>query len=164
MSESIYVSEGLTREQAYEELLPQIEAVIRAETDLIANLANVSAMLKEALGFFWIGFYRWDGEEFVLGPFQGPLACTRIALGKGVCGSSAERQETLIVPDVELFPGHIACSALSRSEIVVPLVVNNQTQLILDADSELVDDFSEVDQRYLERLIAVLAALHFRTP
>ncbi|MEM6346405.1 MAG: GAF domain-containing protein [Bacteroidota bacterium] len=164
MAESLYITEGLSREQAYEELIPQIEAVISAETDLIANLANISAMLKEAMGFFWIGFYRWNGAELVLGPFQGPLACTRIAMGKGVCGSSAERQETLIVPDVELFPGHIACSALSRSEIVVPLVVNEETQLILDVDSDQVDDFSPVDQKYLERLMKKVGELHYRTP
>ncbi|MEL6591455.1 MAG: GAF domain-containing protein [Bacteroidota bacterium] len=164
MAESIFISEGLSREEAYEELLPQIEAVIGAETDLIANLANVSAMLKEALGFFWIGFYRWNGEELVLGPFQGPLACTRIALGKGVCGASAERQETIVVPDVEQFPGHIACSALSRSEIVVPLVVNQTTELILDVDSDQLDDFSVVDQRYLERLMEAIGKLHYRTP
>ncbi len=164
MAESLYITEGLSREQAYEELIPQIEAVISAETDLIANLANISAMLKEAMGFFWIGFYRWNGEELVLGPFQGPLACTRIAMGKGVCGSSAERQETLIVPDVELFPGHIACSALSRSEIVVPLVVNEETKLILDVDSDQVDDFSPVDQKYLERLMNKVGELHYRTP
>lgn len=164
MAESIFISEGLSREEAYEELLPQIEAVIGAENDLIANLANVSAMLKEALGFFWIGFYRWNGEELVLGPFQGPLACTRIALGKGVCGTCAERQQTIVVPDVEQFPGHIACSALSRSEIVVPLVVNQTTELILDVDSDQLNDFSETDQRYLERLMEAIGKLHYRTP
>lgn len=161
MAESIALTPNTTRQQRYQELMPQIKAVISDETDLIANLANVSAMLKEGLGFFWIGFYRWNGEELVLGPFQGPLACTRIALGKGVCGSSASAQKTLIVPDVDQFPGHIACSSLSRSEIVVPLVKNGQTQLILDVDSDQADDFSPLDQQYLEELMNLLGELHY---
>jgi GAF domain-containing protein len=157
MAESITLTPGLTREQRYQELVPQIKAVIADESDLIANLANISAMLKEALGFFWVGFYRRIGEELVLGPFQGPLACTRIALGRGVCGAAATRQETIIVPDVDAFPGHIACSSASRSEIVLPLVVNGRTELILDVDSDQLDDFSEVDGQYLAEIMAAIS-------
>ncbi|MEL6191840.1 MAG: GAF domain-containing protein [Bacteroidota bacterium] len=163
MAESIILTEGVSREARYKELLPQIKAVIEAETDLIANLANVAAMLHEALGFFWVGFYRMNeaGNELVLGPFQGPLACTRIGMGKGVCGTSAEQQQTLIVPDVDAFPGHIACSSLSKSEIVVPLMADGQTKLILDVDSAELDDFSEVDQLHLEKVMELLKELHY---
>jgi len=119
----------------YAELLPQIEALVAAESDLIANLANISAVLKEQFNWLWVGFYLLKDDELVLGPFQGPVACTRIAMGKGVCGTTAQRKETIIVPDVEAFPGHIACSSASRSEIVVPLVVNEQSVLVLDVDS-----------------------------
>lgn len=161
MAESILITPGLTREAAYKELLPQIEAVIQPETDLIANLANVAAMLKESLGFFWVGFYRNLEDELVLGPFQGPLACTRIAFEKGVCGAAATRQETLVVPDVEKFPGHIACSSESKSEIVVPLVHEGRTELVLDVDSDKLDDFSEIDQRFLEQLMAYIRELHY---
>lgn len=163
MAESILLTPEATREERYQELLPQIKAVIESESDLIANLANVSAMLKEGLGFFWVGFYRWNGEELVLGPFQGPLACTRIALGRGVCGTSAQKKKTILVPDVEQFPGHIACSSLSRSEIVVPLVVDNETQLILDVDSSELDDFTAMDKRYLEELMDFIKNLHFQS-
>lgn len=161
MSESLLLTPNATRAQRYQELLPQIQSVISDESDLIANLANVSAMLKEGLGFFWVGFYRWDGRELVLGPFQGPLACTRIALGKGVCGTSAAEQKTLIVPDVDQFPGHIACSSLSRSEIVVPLISKGQTHLILDVDSTELDDFSTLDQEHLEKIMQLLTEQHY---
>ena len=156
MAESLILTEGISRKDRYEELLPQIQALITDEADLIANLANVAAVLKEGLGFFWVGFYRMEADELVLGPFQGPLACTRIALGRGVCGSSAEKRQTLIVPDVDQFPGHIACSSLSKSEIVVPLVIEGSTHLILDVDSDQLDDFSEVDQQYLEAIMEML--------
>lgn len=161
MAEELILTQGLSRAERYRELIPQIAAVIAGEPDLIANLANTSAMLKEALGFFWIGFYRNLDSELVLGPFQGPLACTRIALGKGVCGAAATQQETILVPDVELFPGHIACSSLSRSEIVVPLVAHGITQLVLDVDSERVNDFSAVDTEALEAIMALIQAQHF---
>ena len=165
MAESIILTEGVSREVRYKELLPQIKAVTEAETDLIANLANVAAMLHEALGFFWVGFYRMneEGKELVLGPFQGPLACTRISMGKGVCGTSAEKQQTLIVPDVDAFPGHIACSSASKSEIVVPLVIQDRTELILDVDSDELDDFSEVDLKGLEAIMRLIGAHHFQT-
>ncbi|MEM7368289.1 MAG: GAF domain-containing protein [Bacteroidota bacterium] len=156
MAESISFTPNSSRQERYLELLPQIEAVIADEVDLIANLANIAAMLKEAFGFFWVGFYRRIENELVLGPFQGPLACTRIPLSKGVCGASASQQQTLIVPDVDQFPGHIACSSLSKSEIVVPLIVEGRTELILDVDSDQLDDFSPVDQQALEQVMAMV--------
>jgi len=164
MAESIFYTATAPREQRYQEILPQLQALIEPEVDLVANLANVVAVLREAMGFFWVGFYRRMDEALVLGPFQGPLACTRIALGQGVCGVSAQRQETVLVPDVEQFPGHIACSSASRSEIVVPLVSLGRTELILDIDSDQLDDFSAVDQRYLEQVIQLLAQRHYRLP
>lgn len=161
MAEELILTPGITREERYREILPQVEAVITGETNFIANLANVSAILKEAHNFFWVGFYRMMEGELVLGPFQGPLACTRIALSRGVCGASATQQKTLIVPDVEKFPGHIACSSASRSEIVVPLIVNGQTMLILDVDSDVYDDFSETDQTYLEQIMEIIRKVHY---
>lgn len=147
-----------TRAEQYEQLIPQIAAVIAHETDLIANLANITAMIKEVFGFFWVGFYCHNGQrELILGPFQGTLACTRIAFGKGVCGTCALQQQTIIVPDVDKFPGHIACSSLSRSEIVVPLVKNGTTVLVLDVDSTQLDDFGEDDARYLSQIVNLLA-------
>jgi GAF domain-containing protein len=153
MAESFIVSTG-TRKEQYESLLPQIKAVIEGEVDLIANMANVSAMLKEQFGWLWIGFYIVKNDELVLGPFQGPLACTRIKKGKGVCGTAWKNASTLIVPDVALFPGHIACSSLSRSEIVVPVIQNNEVVAVLDADSESIGEFNETDQQYLEALVS----------
>ena len=143
----------------YAEILPQIEAVVSAETDMIANMANVSAILKEAFGFWWVGFYivkpcLSGGEELVLGPFQGPLACTRIKKGRGVCGTSWEQAQTIIVPDVEQFPGHIACSSLSRSEIVVPVFSSNgDVMAVLDIDSEHLETFDVTDKEWLEKML-----------
>ena len=143
----------------YAEILPQIEAVVSAETDMIANMANVSAILKEAFGFWWVGFYivkpcLSGGEELVLGPFQGPLACTRIKKGRGVCGTSWEQAQTIIVPDVEQFPGHIACSSLSRSEIVVPVFASDGSVMgVLDIDSEHLATFDVVDKEWLEKML-----------
>lgn len=161
MAEQLLITPGLDRAGRYRELIPQIESVIEAESDLIANLANVSAMLKEAFGFLWIGFYRCEGDELLLGPFQGPLACTRIAMGRGVCGKAAAERRTVLVPDVELFPGHIACSSLSRSEIVVPLLAGGETQLILDVDSSEVDDFSETDAQGLAAVMELIRRRHY---
>jgi GAF domain-containing protein len=161
MAEELILTQGATRAQRYEEILPQIEAMISTETDLIANLANTAAILSEGLGFFWIGFYRMMEGELVLGPFQGPLACTRIALDKGVCGACATRKETIVVPDVNQFPGHIACSSLSQSEIVVPLLAEGEVKLVLDVDSKKLNDFSEVDQKYLEQVMEMLKKRHF---
>lgn len=141
----------------YEELLPQIESLIADETDLIANLANVAAVLKEAFAFFWVGFYLAKDGELVLGPFQGPLACTRIKFGEGVCGQAFSSAKTLIVPDVDKFPGHIACSSASRSEIVVPMLdAENRPVGVLDVDSDKLDDFSETDAVGLGRIAELL--------
>ena len=142
----------------YAEILPQIKAVVSAETDLIANMANVSAILKEAFGFWWVGFYivkpSEAGEELVLGPFQGPLACTRIKKGRGVCGTAWEKGETIVVPDVEQFPGHIACSSLSRSEIVVPVFApDSNVKAVLDIDSEHLATFDVTDKEWLEKIL-----------
>ncbi|MEM6631852.1 MAG: GAF domain-containing protein [Bacteroidota bacterium] len=156
MAEELILSQKTTKAQRYQELLPQIRAVIGAEKDRIANLANTAAMLKEAFGFFWVGFYLMKEGELVLGPFQGPLACTRIALGKGVCGTAAQQQKTILVPDVEAFPGHIACSSDSKSEIVLPLVIEGKVKMVLDVDSDVLDDFDSTDQKYLEELMEAL--------
>ncbi len=141
------------REEKYKSLAPQIHALIADESDLVANLANISAALKTALDFYWIGFYLIKNDELVLGPFQGPIACTRIAKGKGVCGQAWEHKKTLIVPDVDQFPGHIACSGASRSEIVVPLINNGEVMGVLDIDSDKLNDFSEVDEQYLKQIL-----------
>lgn len=156
----LIIDEKLTKEQKYQQLLPQIKVVIQPESDLIANLANIAAMLKETFGFFWVGFYRLVKGELVLAPFQGPLACTRIALNRGVCGFAATQQQTVIVPNVCEFSGHIACSSLSNSEIVVPLVQNQQTVLVLDVDSIRLNDFNEVDQKYLEQVVELINQQH----
>lgn len=152
MAEDLVVLKG-TKEEQYESLIPQIKALIEGEPDLVANLANVVAALKEQFGWFWVGFYLVKGDELVLGPFQGPVACTRIRYGKGVCGSSWEQQQTLIVPDVEEFPGHIACSSLSKSEIVVPVIRDGKVICVLDVDSAELDEFDTTDQRYLEAIV-----------
>lgn len=156
MAEEIIINTDLSREEIYQQILPQIAALLEDEPDLIANMANVSAVLKQAFGFFWIGFYRRVGEELVLAPFQGTLACTRIKMGKGVCGAAALKQETILVPDVHLFPGHIACSSLSLSEIVVPFVKDGFTRFVLDIDSDKRNDFSEIDKEYLEKIVRLL--------
>lgn len=156
MAESIAFSRGAQREQIYAELLPQIEALIADEPDLIANLANVAAVLKEAFGFFWVGFYLKKGDQLVLGPFQGPLACTRIAFDSGVCGHAYSTRETVIVPNVDEFPGHIACSSASKSEIVVPLISGDMVAGVLDVDSDIPDDFSTIDAVGLERVVSLI--------
>ena len=156
MSDSIYIPTGVSKAEKYVALLPQIEALISGEEDLIANLANVSAALKEAFGFFWVGFYLVKGEELVLGPFQGPIACTRIGYGKGVCGTAWKEGKTQLVADVEAFPGHIACSAASKSEIVVPVTKNGEVVMVLDVDSDQLNDFDDTDQKYLEQLMRFL--------
>lgn len=155
MAEDLTITSGSKAAQ-YESLIPQIKGLLDGETDLIANLANVSAALKEQFGWLWVGFYWVREEVLVLGPFQGPVACTRIRKGRGVCGSSWEQAKTLIVPDVEQFPGHIACSSLSKSEIVVPVLKNNMVVGILDIDSIRYNEFDETDQRYLEELIRLI--------
>ena len=163
MSEELLLPENGTREEIYAAILPQIEAVMADVDDLVANLANIAAILKQAFDFHWVGFYRTTAPKLLmLGPFQGPLACVTIPFDKGVCGAAATTQKTMIVDDVDQFPGHIACSSLSKSEIVVPLLAGGQTRLVLDIDSDKAGDFSEVDQRWLERIVALIARQHFR--
>ncbi|MCC5929327.1 MAG: GAF domain-containing protein [Cyclobacteriaceae bacterium] len=153
MAEDLKIPETSDRKALYEAVLPQIEALTTGESDLIANLANISAALKEVLGFFWIGFYRVEGKELILGPFQGPVACTRIAYGKGVCGAAWKEKRIIIVPDVDAFPGHIACSSASKSEIVLPVYKNGEVAWILDIDSDILNDFDSLDEKYLSLLI-----------
>ena len=140
------------KEQLYQTMLKQAEALVADEKDLIANMANIAALIRDTFHFWWVGFYRVEGEELVLGPFQGPIACTRIQYGRGVCGTAWERGETVIVPDVFAFPGHIACSAVSRSEIVVPIRRNNEIIAVLDIDSSEYNTFDNTDKRYLEQI------------
>lgn len=156
MSENLIIK-GDSKKELYENLLPQIKALMEGETDVIANMANVSACLKDTFNFWWVGFYRVLGDALVLGPFQGPLACTRIAKGKGVCGTAWKEAQTIIVPDVDAFPGHIACSSLTKSEIVVPIINKGVVTAVLDIDSEKADNFDDTDKFYLEK-IAVLFA------
>ena len=156
MSENLYIPVSASKLEKYEAILPQMKALISGEPDLYANLANISAALKEAFGFFWVGFYLVKGDQLVLGPFQGPIACTRINLGKGVCGTAWVEKKTQLVPDVEIFPGHIACSAASKSEVVVPVFKGGEVVMVLDVDSDQLDDFDSVDQEYLEKLMGIL--------
>src|SRR3954469_10836074 len=149
MAEDLHIISG-TKEEQYKALLPQVKALLEGEPDLIANLANIAAALKEQFGWLWVGFYVVKNDELVLGPFQGPVACTRIRKGRGVCGTSWQQAATLIVPDVEKFPGHIACSSASKSEIVVPVIRNGEVLAVLDADSAALDTFDATDQQYLE--------------
>lgn len=158
MAESLLLEKG-DKAAVYASLLPQIKALVGGESDSTANLANVCAALKEAFGFFWVGFYLIKEGELVLGPFQGPIACTRISFGKGVCGSAWEQGRTLVVPDVDAFPGHIACSSLSKSEIVVPLIQNDLVIGVLDVDSDRLDDFDEVDAQFLNELCTWLVSI-----
>ena len=156
MSEQLII-QGSTKQERYEALLPQLKAVIEGEPDLIANMANVAAMLHETFGFWWTGFYRVEGKELVLGPFQGPMACTRIKKGRGVCGTAWAKAETQVVPDVDKFPGHIACSSASRSEIVVPVFSEGKVIAVLDIDSAQLSTFDQTDRQYLEQLVQMLS-------
>lgn len=155
MAEDLKIVKGEKKEK-YEVLIPQIHSLLEGECDEVANMANVSAALKEMFGFFWVGFYRALGDELVLGPFQGPVACTRIRKGKGVCGTVFQTGEPLIVPDVDAFPGHIACSSRSRSEIVLPWIRNGKVYGVLDIDSDLIGMFDETDRLYLEQIVGLL--------
>ncbi len=149
----------MTKQETYKSILPQIEALMAGETDMIAKMANVAAVLHEAFGFWWTGFYRVEGQQLVLGPFQGPIACTRIPYGKGVCGTALKRAETVIVPNVHEFAGHIACSSASNSEIVVPIMRNKQVIAVLDIDSTDFGTFDETDQLYLEQISQQISVL-----
>ena len=157
MAEELIIPTNIdSKEERYILLYPQICSLIEGETDIIANLANISAALKETFNFFWVGFYLVKNNQLVLGPFQGPIACTRIAYGKGVCGTSWKENKTMIVPDVNQFPGHIACSSFSQSEIVVPVVSNEQVVAVLDVDSEHLNHFDDIDREYLNKIVAQL--------
>ena len=156
MAEKLII-QGNSKEELYQTLFPQLVSLMEDESDTIANMANISACLWETFRFWWVGFYRVVEDELVLGPFQGPLACTRIRKGRGVCGTSWERGETVIVPDVDLFPGHIACSSASRSEIVVPIYKDNEVFAVLDIDSEHLGTFDETDRLWLEKIAALFA-------
>lgn len=157
MAEELLIPVNADKKDKYEALLPQIEALMMGEDNTIANLANIAAALKYGMDFFWVGFYIAEGDTLILGPFQGPIACTRIPKGKGVCGKSFYEAKTILVPDVDAFPGHIACSSESRSEIVVPVVKDGSVRMILDVDSKKVNDFDATDQLYLEKLMEKLS-------
>lgn len=155
MAEGISITAG-DKEEQYRGLMPQIEALLQGESDSIANMANMTAALKAQFGWLWVGFYLVKGDELVLGPFQGPVACTRIKKGRGVCGKAWEQQQTIIVDDVSTFPGHIACSSLSKSEIVVPLFSGDEVFGVLDVDSEQLSSFTYIDKKYLEQLVKLI--------
>ena len=155
MAEDLLINQG-SKEEKYLSIIPQIKGLLKGESDIIANLANISAALKEQFGWLWVGFYLLKNDELVLGPFQGPVACTRIRKGRGVCGTSWEQLKTMIVPDVEKFPGHIACSSLSKSEIVIPILSDEIFLGVLDVDSELLNDFDEVDERFLKEILEIV--------
>lgn len=158
MAEDLSIIKSVNKEEQYESILPQIKGLITGETDEIANLANIAAALREQFNWFWVGFYLVKGDELVLGPFQGPVACTRIKKGRGVCGTSWEKSEVIIVPDVDEFPGHIACATASRSEIVLPLYAGSEVIGVLDVDSEHLAHFDDVDAKYLKQVLELLHA------
>ncbi len=159
MAENLRLSEQATKEEKYIALLPRIKALTEPEKNMIANLSNIVAALKYGFNFFWVGFYLVENDELVLGPFQGPIACTRIAFGKGVCGTAFAEKSTVVVPDVDQFPGHIACSSESRSEIVVPVIKNGEVVMVLDVDSNQLNSFDETDKKHLEILAGYVAEL-----
>lgn len=159
MSETLIIPESNNKKEIYEAIIPQIKSLVETESDTIANLANITAVLKEAFNFFWVGFYISQNDQLILAPFQGPLACTRIRKGKGVCGTAFAKGETIVVEDVEKFEGHIACSSLSKSEIVVPIIKNNQVWGVLDIDSKEIASFNETDKHYLEIIAQLITNL-----
>ncbi|MEL6536377.1 MAG: GAF domain-containing protein [Bacteroidota bacterium] len=158
MAEELIITENASKAKRYAELMPQIEGLIMGEPDVVANLANIASALKFGMGFFWVGFYLVKEKELVLGPFQGPIACTRIRKGKGVCGAAWTEAKTQLVPNVEEFPGHIACSSDSKSEVVLPAFKDGEVALVLDVDSDHLNDFDEVDVEYLEALMRKIEA------
>ena len=159
MAETLIIPATTNKKEIYQTLVPQIEALVSGEPDLTANLANISAALKQAFGFFWVGFYLSKNNQLVLDPFQGPLACTHIDFDRGVCGACYTRRESIIVPDVEQFPGHITCSSASKSEIVFPAFKNGQVALVLDVDSDQLNDFDETDKEGLEKVIRIIETI-----
>jgi L-methionine (R)-S-oxide reductase len=159
MAEELVVVAGGDKGERYGGLIPQVEALVMGEADLVANLSNIAAALRQTFNFFWVGFYLVKDDQLVLGPFQGPIACTRINFGKGVCGSSWKEKKTIVVPDVEAFPGHIACNSASKSEIVLPAFKNGEVALVLDVDSDVLNDFDDTDQRELEKVMRIVETL-----
>lgn len=159
MAEELIISTTANKHERYATLIPQIESLVDGEPDLIANLSNIVAALKQTLNFFWVGFYLVKDNQLVLGPFQGPIACTRINFGKGVCGTSWKEKKTILVPNVDEFPGHIACSSASKSEIVLPAFKNNEVALVLDVDSDVLNDFDETDRVALEKVMRIIEGL-----
>jgi L-methionine (R)-S-oxide reductase len=159
MAEDLIIASSVDKRERYETLIPQIESLIAGESDQVANFSNIVAALKQTMDFFWVGFYIVKSNQLVLGPFQGPIACTRIDFGKGVCGASWEQKKTLLVPNVDEFPGHIACSSASKSEIVLPAFKNGEVALVLDVDSDKLNDFDPVDQQALERVMRIIEKL-----
>src|SRR5687768_4946200 len=159
MAEELIISTSTDKKERYRTLIPQIDSLVAGEKDIIANLSNIAAALKQTMNFYWVGFYLVKENELVLGPFQGPIACTRIALGKGVCGTSWKEQRVILVPNVDEFPGHIACSSDSKSEIVLPAFHNGKVSFVLDVDSDSLNDFDEVDEIWLSKLIRVVEKL-----
>lgn len=155
MSENLIIK-GNNKQELYENLIPQLKALVEGETDMIANMANIAACLKDTFNFWWVGFYRVVDDMLVLGPFQGPLACTRICKGKGVCGTAWQNAETVVVPDVDAFPGHIACSSLTKSEIVIPIINKGVVVAVLDIDSEKADNFDAIDRKFLEEIARII--------
>jgi L-methionine (R)-S-oxide reductase len=159
MAEELIIAESANKKERYQILIPQIKAIVGGEKDVVANLANIAAALRQTLNFYWVGFYLVKDDQLVLGPFQGPIACTRINFGKGVCGTAWKQKASIIVPDVDKFPGHIACSTASRSEIVVPAFKDDEVIAVLDVDSDKPDDFDDVDQQALEKLMKIVGDL-----
>lgn len=159
MAENLIIAPGTDKAKRYETLIPQIAALTTGEDDLIANLSNIAAALKETFQFFWAGFYLVKEDVLVLGPFQGPIACTRIAKGKGVCGTAWAKRQVMIIEDVDKFPGHIACNSLSQSEIVLPIFKNNEVALVLDIDSDQLKAFDKVDEKYLLQITKIIEQL-----
>jgi GAF domain-containing protein len=156
MAEELIIARSTDKKEKYRILLPQLESLIGEERDVVANLANITAALKQTMNFFWIGFYLVKDDQLVLGPFQGPIACTRISFGKGVCGAAWKEKKTILVPNVDEFAGHIACSSASKSEIVLPAFRNNEVALVLDVDSDQLDDFDQTDQEELEKVMRLI--------
>jgi L-methionine (R)-S-oxide reductase len=156
MAEQLVIDTHATKAEKYKQLLPQVDALLTGESDIVANLANVAAALKQTMNFFWVGFYIVRNGELVLGPFQGPIACTRIALGKGVCGTAWKEKRTIIVPNVDEFPGHIACNSDSKSEIVLPVFHDGDVTAVLDVDSDQLNDFDVTDEKYLSQLMKLV--------
>lgn len=159
MAEELIISVSSDKKEKYRTLAGQLEGLVTGEPDLVANLSNIAAALKQTMDFFWVGFYLVKGEQLVLGPFQGPIACTRINFGKGVCGTSWKEEKTILVPNVDEFPGHIACSSASKSEIVLPAFKNNKVALVLDVDSDKLNDFDETDREALEKVMRLVEKL-----